>query len=508
MPLSASDKNKPKLQKIMPHHLQRITMKTMRQRPSKRLILGCLTFVSSFGVLHLLIPLGDVETNIKKSHSTAHELRRDFQVGERSHQHGGSRFLIQTTTGATTTSTGARLTTNIRHMDMQDARPNSQLHFDDRLRIFFFDNDNDNDHPLPSKNSRTVVPMGRNDTKNDPNHYIHPYEQPFYDECTPMANWQQTHHPTCNIVHALDSSATSLLSLKGSWRSAWKLSSNNTTTTVLKMLHLGRDFDEESFSHHQIDIRIMEQLTWSPFVVDAYSFCGQSVVTEWAPQDVRSLMKDPTLTARDRLLLARDLARGLNHIHSLDYRRGTNATFSHNDINMANLVNTHDRVIKYNDFNIGAMMRWNKTEPCGYPVRFEGKLWRSPEEILNTSYVSEKTDMYAFGNVLFQVLTKHQPWTWLEPGGKLELEDVARKKLAGEFPHFPRKFLKMNRLASQGLHFATLSCYQLTPKDRPTAYQLARGLHQVLLWYDEGVQKSIQEVAELFFDPFNYDRAL
>jgi hypothetical protein len=87
--------------------------------------------------------------------------------------------------------------------------------------------------------------------------------------------------------------------------------------------------------------------------------------------------------------------------------------FAHNDINIANTVFVGGKV-KWNDFNIGVLLRTekqNKEKLCGSPVLFKGDLWRSPEEIRNASYVQvEQSDMYGFGNVLYQVMSRHQPW--------------------------------------------------------------------------------------------------
>lgn len=485
----------------------------------------CLAFVSGLAMLHFCIPMYYSPLLLEGRHGgiPPYELRLHFQSSgipptnirlqqQQSYYaapkiyRNGYHHLVRPSDDETKIL--------IRHMDMQDVIPTTKYQYTDKPRIVVLAAtaatvELEQPYQLPTT-TRTVTPMhNRNNNNNkrsrDPDRSIHPYERPFYDQCTPMANWQRTHYPTCNLVHSLPPQDATLLSTRGSWRTVWKVETTNdadTTTTkkmVLKMLNFPeRDFDHDSFVHHQTDARIMEQLSWSPFVVDIFSFCGQSVMTEWAPQDGRSLIKDKSLTYRDRLKLARDLARGLDHIHSLDYRAGTNATFAHNDINMANIVNTHGRVIKYNDFNIGAMLRWNQSEPCGYPVRFDGKLWRSPEEIRNTTYVSEKTDLYALGNILFQVLTKHQPWTWLEPNGQLELAEVARKKLAGDMPYIPTKFRK-NALPYQGLYFGTLACYRLDPTERPTAFQLARAFRTVLQWYDEQTANlTVWDVATLF----------
>jgi hypothetical protein len=171
---------------------------------------------------------------------------------------------------------------------------------------------------------------------------------------------------------------------------------------VLKMLHLKRHFDHQSLELHALDAMVMDRLTASPHVVDAYGFCGQSVLTELAPTGGRDYVKQNEIRSRARLKIARDLAQGLADLQSLRHLSEYNSkhspmsVFAHNDINIANTIQVDGRV-KWNDFNVGVLLRTQKknaTLPCGSPVRFKADMWRSPEEIRNTSYVHlEQSDM-------------------------------------------------------------------------------------------------------------------
>jgi Protein kinase domain len=388
----------------------------------------------------------------------------------------------------------------------------------------------------------------------DPIHdtVVRPFEKAFYEECVPMKKWQTIFYPTCNALHETpltvmgqsvsslyQTTDVSLLSLAGSWRSVWRISiskhvkpvhfskSNHTATTkefsngasstgstaetvVLKMLHLSdhHRFDPESFHLHQIDAMAMERLTSSPYVVNLYSFCGQSVVTESAVPHIsaREYIKDANHSTLDRLRLARDLARGLADIHSIDYANSTNATLAHNDLNMANLIvvpspsslpeydSRHNLVeyqIKYNDFNIAVPMRWNVSgnTGCGYPPRFHAPLWKSPEEVLNASYVDPAlSDVYSFGNLIFQVVTRHQPWTHLEEGGRLNMSSIVefktgrlREEKTGRFrlPHLPSRYRLSPKTAQQAMIEVVRSCYRLNPDDRLTSFELAQGISKV-----------------------------
>jgi len=187
-----------------------------------------------------------------------------------------------------------------------------------------------------------------------------PIESGWEDDCVYKVPWQSTFYPTCNIMHELDllpetiqkeseiTNKIKLLSVEGSWRLTWKLTLPKIISTysdvasikgtfVLKMLKLHRNFNTISFEHNRVDSIAMERLTASKHVMNEYSFCGNSVVTDFADGSAKTLIKQEQLTSMDRLYLARDLLEGLSDIHSIDYPDGDNSTLIHNDINPSNI---------------------------------------------------------------------------------------------------------------------------------------------------------------------------
>lgn len=107
-------------------------------------------------------------------------------------------------------------------------------------------------------------------------------------------------------------------------------------------------------------------------------------------------------------------------------------------------------------------------------------MWRSPEEIFNKSYVKpQESDVYSFGNVLYQVMTRHQPWTFKEPLGKLSIEEIVERKKNGTLPTIPEQYKNSTRNEIHGLLYATEACFQLASEKRPTAYQIAQSLGRV-----------------------------
>lgn len=114
----------------------------------------------------------------------------------------------------------------------------------------------------------------------------------------------------------------------------------------------------------------MERLTSSPHIINIFGSCGNAVVTEFADgQKVGYLADSKKKEPLARLKIARDIASGLADVHSIG--GGEEATFVHNDVNMANVVSIGGR-LKLNDFNIGVVLKRNTTsgKTCGFSPSF------------------------------------------------------------------------------------------------------------------------------------------
>lgn len=118
------------------------------------------------------------------------------------------------------------------------------------------------------RSARTIDPLSNQAERasaQPASYSLLPYEKPYHHQCSFMKPWQTQFNPTCNQLHELDTTqeTTSLLSMSGSWRSVWKSIQGN-ESVVLKMLHINREFDSESFAfHQQVDAMALERLTKS-----------------------------------------------------------------------------------------------------------------------------------------------------------------------------------------------------------------------------------------------------
>ncbi|KAL3921758.1 MAG: hypothetical protein SGILL_002578, partial [Bacillariaceae sp.] len=340
-------------------------------------------------------------------------------------------------------------------------------------------------------------------------------------ECVPMQDWQTTFHPSCNAMHELaletlgasagsgvpaDGSTPSpadksdnfanlfggvdaeLFGTKGFWRYAWKLTLDHYNdspepekdTFVLKNLKYEHNFEDAHFEHDRVDAVAMERLTSSPHVINIFGFCGHSVVTEYADGSrVGELADKARKKPLERLRIARDIATGLADVHGID--GDGNATFVHLDVNPANVVSIGG-TLKLNDFNIGIIRRWNTTsnEPCGFPAQYPNPQWRSPEEARNEQHLTEKVDIFSMGHIFFRLICGHEPWNKLEPGGRPSKEDVNVKVQKGELPFIPDFVRNSENPEIIAIRDVMLECYKQSPKDRPSAREIAKSLDNTL----------------------------
>jgi serine/threonine protein kinase len=239
-------------------------------------------------------------------------------------------------------------------------------------------------------------------------------------------------------------------------------------------------FEEAHFEHDRIDAVAMERLTSSPHVINIFSFCGHSVMTEYADGNRLGELADKSKKSPlARLRIARDIASGLADVHGID--GDGNATFVHLDINPANVVSIGG-TLKLNDFNIGIIRKWNTTsnQPCGFPAQYPNPQWRSPEEARNEQNLTEKVDVFSMGHIFFRLICGHEPWHKLEKGGKPTKQEMNEKVQKGILPKIPDLVKKSTSPEVVAIREAMLRCYEYDPSKRPSAREIAASLQKAL----------------------------
>ena len=161
---------------------------------------------------------------------------------------------------------------------------------------------------------------------------------------------------------------------------------------------------------HNIDALAMERLTKSAFVVDIYSFCGNSGIFEFSTQgSLNSYRRIENRTAINNFNVIFQAAHALADFHGMDIEY---PSIVHNDIKPSQFV-LIDGVYKLNDFNKAQFIPKNTitNKPCMVKnvVPKSSGTFRSPEEFAGKT-LNEKVDIYAFGNTVYTILTGQWPF--------------------------------------------------------------------------------------------------
>jgi len=232
----------------------------------------------------------------------------------------------------------------------------------------------------------------------------------------------------------------------------------------------------------------MEHLTTSPFVLDIYSYCGQSAINEIAYDSVEKVamrMRDNPAASIYKLKMATQVAMGVADIHECDGPSENGVSMVHYDLNPRNIAVMESGTVKINDFNVAEFMKWDTVEqrPCKFKGRLYEPWWRAPEEVIqpkegmDSHILDEKADVYSLCNILYRILTGRAPRGKSIPE---RLELVRREVSQGIPPRLPGLYLDTEDDALIALRSTLVHCYQVKPEDRWPARDIADHLYQKL----------------------------
>lgn len=134
------------------------------------------------------------------------------------------------------------------------------------------------------------------------------------------------------------------------------------------------------------------------------------------------------LTWQETITVARQVASALQHAH--------NYGIIHRDLKPANLFITKDGKVKLGDFGIARDLGMADITHTGQTVGTNA--YMSPEQIIGDRQISGKTDLYALGCVMFEMLTGRPPFEGLNFAqlfeGHLRQQPPSIRKLAPDCP--------------------------------------------------------------------------
>mmetsp|Transcript_8240 Transcript_8240/g.12671 ORF Transcript_8240/g.12671 Transcript_8240/m.12671 type:complete len:541 (+) Transcript_8240:108-1730(+) len=313
-------------------------------------------------------------------------------------------------------------------------------------------------------------------------------------------DWQKKSFPSCNEIHEIDLQSTLYRTGRGKhkdakqigyagsglWRHVWKVDpheemnmkpgEDSKVPCVLKMMKGEHDVNSRNMDRHRRDALVMERLTASPNIVSIYSYCGNTVLTEFAGFNLddiihgrSSILRNKQTPSRnspkERLNLALGIARGVEAMHTVD-----GGPIIHADITSEQFLVDDDGTIKLNDFNRCRFVpRHNITGmPCQLRIPTAPGVARSPEEYEMTP-LTEKLDVYSLANVLYTILTGEEPWS------KKRLSDIKKLVKQGSKPPYADKFLIANTSDASLAALIDLA-YERDPATRISATELVNEL--------------------------------
>eukprot|EP01125_Pyxidicula_operculata_P013453 TRINITY_DN4467_c0_g1_i1.p1 TRINITY_DN4467_c0_g1~~TRINITY_DN4467_c0_g1_i1.p1 ORF type:complete len:564 (+),score=136.35 TRINITY_DN4467_c0_g1_i1:56-1747(+) len=202
----------------------------------------------------------------------------------------------------------------------------------------------------------------------------------------------------------------------------------------------------ELFERFLQEISIMSKLHHPNILL----LCGACIqpkicyITEYMSQgSLRDVLsKKKKLEWRMKLNIALETARAMKYLHGLD------PPVLHHDLKSLNILLDENSHVKVADFGLSTLK-----EPDGENVVGLSLNWAAPEVVSGDRY-TEKSDIYSFGMVLWELLTHKVPYE-----GKNSLQ-LLNAIVEGKLPKFPK---------GTDLDFQELvnDCWDREPKGRP-----------------------------------------
>ncbi|KAL3642663.1 copper transport protein ctr1 [Castilleja foliolosa] len=186
----------------------------------------------------------------------------------------------------------------------------------------------------------------------------------------------------------------------------------NGCDVAVKIL-MEQDFHAERFKEFLREVAIMKRLRHPNIVL----FMGAvteppnlSIVTEYLSRgSLYRLLHKPgakeALDERRRLSMAYDVAKGMNYLHK------RKPPIVHRDLKSPNLLVDRKYTVKVCDFGLSRLKAntfLSSKSAAGTPE------WMAPE-VLRDEPSNEKSDLYSFGVILWELATLQQPWGNLNP---------------------------------------------------------------------------------------------
>ncbi|ELR14267.1 protein kinase domain containing protein [Acanthamoeba castellanii str. Neff] len=268
-------------------------------------------------------------------------------------------------------------------------------------------------------------------------------------------NYREIEYDELRFVEKIGAGAFGAV-YRGTWRGS---------VVAIKKLHDFDWFNMETVEEFRREAALAQLLSNHPMVVNFIGACSQApnfcMVSEFCDQgSLESVLRGKNAVAdiplKTIVRIIRDAAAGIYHLHC--------EGVIHRDIAARNIMIGPDFSVFVGDFGFARLKEkgaaYAKTKSSLGPVKY-----MSPESIKEKKY-SEKTDAYSFAVLMWEILTRKEPYED-EPLLQIALR-VASQGLRLEVPPD----------TPQPLASLMKECWEQKPDDRPTFPAIIQRLHQ------------------------------
>ncbi|KAL4458293.1 hypothetical protein ABPG75_013158 [Micractinium tetrahymenae] len=220
---------------------------------------------------------------------------------------------------------------------------------------------------------------------------------------------------------------------------------------------------------HPNVVSFMGLCTVPPCILTEY--CSRGSLYDVLRQANRDAEAAAQLTWQRRLSMLFDAARGLLYLHKRE------PPIIHHDVKSPNLLVDRNWIVKVCDFNLSEILR---IQAPGAPAE-EGAtnpIWLAPE-VLHGQRATAASDVYAFGLVMFEVLTWQLPWRNMHP------YQIRRSVLDGSRPQVPPQEALPGPDGDAFMHLAAYiqlmkDCWAQNPLRRPSFNEVVARLQLLM----------------------------
>uniref|UniRef100_M0ZTM4 non-specific serine/threonine protein kinase n=1 Tax=Solanum tuberosum TaxID=4113 RepID=M0ZTM4_SOLTU len=234
---------------------------------------------------------------------------------------------------------------------------------------------------------------------------------------------------------------------------------------VAVKVFFGNQRGETTLLDYKKEIDIMKRLRHPNVLLFMGAVSSQeklAIITEYMPRG--SLFKvlhrnNPPLDLKRRLRMALDVARGMCYLH----RR--NPPIVHRDLKSSNLLVDKSWTVKVGDFGL------SKLKHATFLTANSGRgtpQWMAPE-VLRNEPSTEKSDVFSFGVILWELMTESIPWKDLNP---LQVVGVVG---------FMDGRLDIPQKLDPRISAIILDCWQSKPELRPSFEDISRRMTDIIL---------------------------